>query len=112
MAAIHIFQNFAPFSCPKYKRHLLVAIAVCTRLLAPKNGCPVPNRKHRLAHNIRNSVNHHQVLFCLIPLQEFERSLSEEAEDGGIVFRAPDDYAEEEEEVGGGHIFYSLYWLQ
>ena len=26
--------------------------------------------------------------------------MSEEAEDGGVVFRAPDDYAEEEEEVG------------
>ena len=62
VAAIHISQNDAPFSGPNCQRHLLVAIAVCTRLLAPKNGCPVPNSKRRLTHNIRNSANHHQVL--------------------------------------------------
>ena len=61
MAAIHISQNFAPFYGPNYQRHLLVAIAVCTRLLAQKNGCPVPNCQRRLTDNIRNSANHLQV---------------------------------------------------
>ena len=63
MVAIHILPNFAPFSGPNCKRHLLVAIAICTRLLAPKKWCPVPNSKRRLTHNIRNSANHHQVFF-------------------------------------------------
>ena len=33
-------------------------------------------------------------MFC----QEFERSFSEEADDGGVVYREADDYVEDEEE--------------
>ena len=48
MCSTTYHSNLAAYACPNSYCHLLVAIAVCTRLLAQKNGCLVPKPTYTL----------------------------------------------------------------